>query len=123
LRSLETDRAAVLAVFSDRKRVFVSSAAVRLEVLSKARFRKNLVEEAFYEQLFANVSHWVAIDEAIVERAIEIAAQHDITGLDAIHVALAEKGKVAEFITTERSTKPLFRAKQVGPVNLNEAKD
>jgi predicted nucleic acid-binding protein len=76
----------------------------------------------FYEELFANVTLWVGIDEAIVSRAIEIAAQFDITGMDAIHVALAEAGKVTEFITTEGSTKPIFRAKQVGPVNLSDAK-
>jgi predicted nucleic acid-binding protein len=91
-------------------------------VLAKARFRKNLIEEAFYEELFANVSIWVPISEAIAERSIILAAEYDVTGLDAFHVALAEAGHATEFITTERPTKPIFRAKQVGPVNLSEAK-
>ncbi len=70
--------------------------------------------------MFKLVREWVPNDDALLQRAVELASTYDIMNLDALHVAAAERAGVQEFVTTEKPGKPLYRAMHVGPVFLDD---
>ena len=86
--------------------------------MPKAAFRKNLEEVAFLESYFALVAHWVPVDDALVESAIDLGRRYDIVNLDALHIAAAIRAGADQFITTEKPEKPLYRLKEVEIVHL-----
>ncbi|CAN5547578.1 hypothetical protein BH11ARM2_BH11ARM2_38670 [soil metagenome] len=75
-------------------------------------------EVRFYEVLFALVDEWVTIDSSHVDRAIQLGCQYDIVNMDALHIAVAESANVDHFLTSERSSKPLFRARHIRPLHF-----
>ena len=99
----------VLALLNDPERVFVASDFVRLEVLPKAVYFQQRAEVAFYEAYFAAVTKMIAASQSLVAQAYDEAQQAGLAGMDALHVAAAKAGGVTEFITVEKTTKPLFR--------------
>lgn len=107
-------------LFEDPANILVASRFVVLETLAKASYHRRMEEVAFYEALFSLVERWVPNDAPLLERAIEIGATYDITNLDAIHIAAAERAAVHEFVTTEKPDKPIFRAAMVGPRFLSD---
>ncbi len=101
--------AAALQVLDDTQRVFVSSAFLRLEILRKPLFYKRDDEILFMETFCARVNDWVTVDNALVQQALSLAADHDLGAMDALHLAAALIGKAEEFVTLEKPSKPLFR--------------
>ncbi|CDH47737.1 type II toxin-antitoxin system VapC family toxin [Candidatus Contendibacter odensensis] len=101
--------AAALQVLDDAQRVFVSSAFLRLEILRKPLFYKRDDEILFMKAFCARVNDWVAVDNALVQQALSLAADHDLGAMDALHLAAALIGKAEEFVTLEKPSKPLFR--------------
>ncbi len=74
-----------LALFNDPDRVFVTS------------------------DFFADAEHIVPLSEPLGHLAYTEACHAGLSGLDALHIAAAKSSGAEEFITTERTTKPLFR--------------
>jgi predicted nucleic acid-binding protein len=98
-----------LEILDDPDRSFVSSDFVRLEVLPKALFHQQSDEIAFYEAFFQEVKQWVETDSLLTEAAFDLAAEHGLAALDALHATAALRAGAAEMITTERSVTPLHR--------------
>jgi predicted nucleic acid-binding protein len=104
-----------LEILDDADRTFISSDAVRLEVMPKAIYEKRQDEIDFYEAIFSQTEElkW-RIDTLC--HAYDLAQKHGIAAMDAIHVAIALDADVDEFITAEKPTKPMFR---VADLNVN----
>jgi len=105
--------ARAMAILDDPERSFVSSDFVRLEVLPKALFNRKPDEAEFYREFFRAVSHWPADTAAIVHRAYEIGVTFGLSALDALHIAAAISAGAEEFVTTEKSGKPLYRVTNI----------
>lgn len=101
---------AALAILSDPNRLFVASHFLQLEVLPKPTYFGQAAEVAFYQTYFGVVHVWVLSSPALVRLALQLASQHGIAAMDALHVAAAQIVKADEFVTTEQPTKPMFRA-------------
>jgi predicted nucleic acid-binding protein len=97
------------AILDDADRTFVSSDYIRMEVLPKALYHRQSQEVLLYEQFFAIAEHIVPPSVSLLRQAYTEARTFGLAALDALHIAAAKASGVAEFITTERPTKPLFR--------------
>lgn len=101
-----------LSVLDDPERSLVVSDAVRLEAMPKARYFKQQEEINFYEAVFSQAEN-IAWDNAALHHALAIAESHGVAAMDAIHVAHAAAAGVAEFISAEKPTKPMFRVQAI----------
>jgi predicted nucleic acid-binding protein len=116
-RGIDTKALKAFAFLDDPDRAFVSSIFIKLELLPKATYNKQRDEEAFYNAFFAAVTVW-AEPAAIVEPAFTAACLHGLAALDSLHIAAALISGATEFITTERSEKPLHRVKDLRIITL-----
>lgn len=101
-----------LAVLDDPEREFISSVYVKLEVLPNAVYMEREDQLDAYQEYFENVSRWVPSSPELSNRALALARDHGLTAVDALHLAAAE-AEEAELVTTEKPTKPMFRATSV----------
>lgn len=97
-----------LAVLDDPEREFVSSVYVKLEVLPNAVYMEREDQVEAYQEFFDSVSQWVPSSPGLSNRALDLAREHGLGAMDALHVAAAE-AEGAELVTTERPTRPMFR--------------
>jgi len=97
-----------LAVLDDPEREFVSSIYVKLEVLPNAVYMECEDQVEAYQEFFDNVSRWVPSSPELSDRALDLAREHGLHAVDALHVAAAE-AEGAELVTSEKPTKPMFR--------------
>lgn len=97
------------SLLNSSDRVFASSQFVKLEVLPKAIHHKQQDEAEFYETFFDAVSYWATDTEQITQDAYQLACNHGLAAMDALHVAAALLLKADELITTEKPTKPMHR--------------
>lgn len=111
--------AAALEVLDDAQRVFVASAFLRPEILRKPLFYQRHDEVRFMEAFCACVSDWAVIDDALVQQALSLAAQHDLGAMDALHIAAALASQVEEFITLEEASKPICRVPGLRVISLH----
>ena len=111
--------AAAIQMLDDARRVWVSSAFLRLEILRKPLFYQRHDEVRFMEAFFAQVNDWVVIDDALVQQALSLAAQHDLGAMDALHIAAALTGQVEEFVTLEKASKPICRVPGLRAISLH----
>lgn len=95
----------------EERRVYLSSDVVRLEVLPKAIFHRNVDEVAFYERFFASTTTEMLTTPELVAAAQRYAARWNLNGLDALHVAAAIAFNATELITAERPTSPPVRVR------------
>ncbi len=109
-----------LSVLDDPERSLVVSDAVRLEAMPKARYHKQQEEVAFYEAVFSQAEN-IAWDGTALQNALVIAESHGVAAMDAIHVAHATLAGVAEFVSAEKPTKPMFRVQTVGMHSIRDA--
>jgi len=100
--------AEALEVLDDPDRQLVVSDAVKLELLPKPIHERRKEEVEFYHTVFeqAECLPW-RLDT--LQNAQGVAELHGIAAMDAIHVATALDAGVDEFVTAEKSTKPMFR--------------
>jgi predicted nucleic acid-binding protein len=105
-------------ILDDENREFASSHFVRLEVLPKAVFNKQIDEADFYETFFSAVIHWATDLEQIMQDADRIASTYGLAAIDAIHVAAALQIKADQLITTEKPTKPMHRVKEIQIISI-----
>lgn len=108
VRGQEEEAARALALLEDPERSFIASDFLRMEVLPKAIYHQRPAEVALYERFFAQAL-LVSVSAALVTQAYTEACTFGLSALDALHVTVAKAGGAEEFITTERSTTPLFR--------------
>lgn len=105
-------------VLDDPLREFTSSPFVQLETLPKAIYNKQQEEAEFYETFFVAVRCWASDLEQILKTAAHIARTYGLASMDALHIAAALSIGVDEFVTTERTTKPMHRVKEVRIVSI-----
>ena len=110
-------REMALQILEDPDRVFLTSPFVRLEMLPKAIFNKQVNETRFYEQFFAR-AEFVTDLTAIFNLGEKEAARSGVGSMDSLHIAAAHLLKADAFITTERPTKSIHRSSLVNVVCL-----
>jgi len=115
-----TTTAAALALpfLADPHREYVTSDYVRLEVLPKATFHRRTAELDFYDLFFKTTSRSIPTSDDLLKYALEEACQRGIAALDAIHIACAVFGGAEEFITSEKTNKPIHRTQSVRVVSI-----
>lgn len=115
-----TTEAAALALpfLGDPDREYVTSDYVRLETLPKATFHKRVAEVAFYNLFFTTTARSIPTSEALLHYALDEACKTGIEGLDAIHIACAVFAGAEEFITSEKTTRPIHRTKLVKVISI-----
>ncbi len=103
---------AALSVLDDPGRRFVTSDALRLEVLPKPVFFKRGVEVDFLNAVFEMAEHqpWSL---HTLSMALDFANRYGLGAMDAIHIATAVAAQVDEFVTGEQPTKPMFQVKEL----------
>ena len=97
-----------LQILNNKKRKFVASQFLRLEVLPIAKCYGKNREIRFYEAFFAGVELW-SPDSDLISPAFDLACKYGLGAFDALHICAA-KYFDAEFISAERPTKPIYRA-------------
>jgi predicted nucleic acid-binding protein len=117
-RGIDAIAQRAMNILDDPEREFVSSVFVKLEVLPKSIYHHQAIEVEFYTTFFDSVAVWADNFARIAELAYKEACQTGINALDALHIAAAASVGVEEFITSERPTKPLHRAKTVRIVSI-----
>jgi hypothetical protein len=108
-----------LRLFEDPTRQLILSNLLRLETIPQAAYHKQRDEVEFYETCFQCVSIWIEIDQKLVSKAEQIASKYGLHAVDALHVSAALHAGAQEFITTERSTKPLYRVTELRVLRLD----
>lgn len=105
---------------SDDTREFYTGQMVRLELLPKPRFERRMREVAFYETHFASVAATEPLSAELGNEAEALAARYGLAGPDALQIAAAIRQGVAEFYTSEKPGKPLFRVREVKVISLHD---
>ena len=115
-----TTESAALALrfLADPSREYITSDYVRLEVLPKATFHKRTAEVAFYNLFFTTTTRSIPTSEALLQYALEEACKTGIHGLDAVHIACAVFAGAEEFITSEKTSRPIHRTKVIKMVSI-----
>jgi predicted nucleic acid-binding protein len=104
---------AALRILSSRDREFASSTFIQLETLPKAAYYRQQEETEFYESFFSGVTLWAIKLEQIVQTGHRIACTYGLAAMDALHLAAALSVDAEEFVTTERTTKPMHRVTEL----------
>ena len=101
-------RLTALRLLGDRRREFVATDFLRLEVLP-IPLRHGFHEQVkFYEAFFRRVAVWIE-PQAFLDDSCLLACKYGLGAMDALHVAAAASVS-AEFVSAEKSTKPLYQA-------------
>ena len=108
VRGQEEEAARALAILEAPERTFIASDFLKMEVLPKAIYYQRPAEVALYERFFSKAD-LIPVSAALVTQAFTEACTFGLSALDALHVTVAKAGGAEEFITTERTTTPLFR--------------
>jgi hypothetical protein len=86
--------------------------------LPKATFNKQQDETEFYETFLVLSPTGQPTSEQIMQDAYQIACTYGLAAMDAIHVAAALQIKADELITTEKSTKPMHRVREIQIISI-----
>lgn len=105
-------------ILDDNSRFFCSSNFVRLEILTKAKYHKQIEEVNFYNAFFDICNVWANDLNTIVKLAEDLASKYGLNTLDALQIASAISVNADEFITTEKPTKPLHRVTDIKVFSL-----
>jgi predicted nucleic acid-binding protein len=103
----------------DPRRQFYTSKMVKLELLPKPAFFKQEAEIEFYETHFRSVIGEEPLSPELGEKAGELARQHGVAAVDALHLAAAIRQGADEFITAEKPGKPMFRVRDIAVKSLH----
>ena len=101
-----------LSIIKDKRRTFLVSDALWMEVMPSALRNKRAGEIAFYEDFFSTAQH-IPMSDAIMRRARSLSARYFIDAMDAIHVAYALEAGADQFISAENSTRPMFAVQEM----------
>ena len=117
-RGVDSASFKAISILDSNEREFCSSCFVKLEILSKAKYHKQQDEVNFYESLFANCNVWANDLDQIVKLAQECASKYGLNALDALQIASAISINADEFVTTEKTTKPLHRVTEIKVISI-----
>lgn len=117
-RGITPTRIKATKILDDPQREYATSLFVKLEVLPKAIYNKQVAEVDFYETFFAGCTIWANELEKIVESAQKLASDFGLGAIDALHVAAAISVNSDEFITTEKPSKPMHRVTQIQVISI-----
>jgi predicted nucleic acid-binding protein len=106
-------------VLDDSSRNFVVSDYLRLEVLPKPTFHKQHHEVDFMNEVFNGAAETLTTSPEVTGQAPALACKYDMTPIDALHIAMASLARVDEFVTIEKSTKPMCRVREIRVVSLH----
>lgn len=98
------------AILNDPAREFVGSEMLRLELLPNAIYFQRQIEQQFCEAYLKQTTIWVKPSQKLFASAFTLACDHGISALDALHIAAAVSAGAVELITTEKPSKPIYRA-------------
>lgn len=105
------------AVMEDDARQFLTSEMVRLETLPKPTFEKQRAESLFYQDYFAD-AECEPLARELANAAETLASRYGLSGSDALHIASAIRQGAAEFYTSEKPSKPMFRVRELKVISL-----
>ena len=108
-QGVSTNAEIALKFLTDPQREYVTSDYVKLEVIPKATFHRNHIELEFYETFFRANIRCIPTSESLMLHAMAEGCNRGISGIDALHIACAAFAGAEEFITTEKSSKPMHR--------------
>jgi predicted nucleic acid-binding protein len=111
VRGSDSVAKSAFAVLDHPERDFASSIFVKLETIPKPTYLRRDDEREFYEKFFNNVSKWAAIAAVLTGTAFDTACKAGLSVMDSLHLAAAHQLRCEEFVTTEKPTKPIHRAR------------
>ncbi|MGF1541110.1 MAG: type II toxin-antitoxin system VapC family toxin [Pleurocapsa sp.] len=117
-RGVEELSEKAIAILESADRKFASSQFIKLEILPKAFYHRQNNEVEFYEIFFEAVTYWANDLEQILQSSYDLACRYGLAAMDALHIAAAISLGAEEFITTEKSTKPMYRVSELKIVFL-----
>lgn len=97
---------------------FATSQFVQLETIPKATYYKQQAEVDFYESFFSSVTLWATKLDEILQTGNRIASTYGLAAMDALHLAAALTVDAEEFVTTEKTTKPMHRVTEIPVVSI-----
>lgn len=100
---------AAFEIMDDPEREFVVTDFLKLELLPKAVFHRQEEEAAFYNDFLNGACATMETTPARTAAAFELACQYGLAAVDSIHIRSAIDTGAAEFVTTEKPEKPMFR--------------
>jgi len=106
-------------VMEDESREFLTSDAVKLEVLPRPTFEKRRAEVAFYNDYFDVITASEPFSAELGDEALLLAKKYGLAAIDALHLASAIRQGADEFITSELPGKPMFRVVGIKVVSLH----
>ena len=98
---------------ADEGRKFLTSDAVKLELLPKPTFEKRTTEVEFYNDHFNAAVASEPFSAELGEAALLLAKKYGLAAIDAIHLAAAMRQGAKEFIASELPGKPMFRVQGI----------
>jgi predicted nucleic acid-binding protein len=92
---------------------------VKLELLPKPAFFKQKAEVQFYQTHFRAAKGEEPLSLELGEKAEELARQHGLAAMDALHLAAAIRQGAVEFITAEKPGKPMFHVRGIAVKSIH----
>ncbi len=87
---------------------YLFSSMIEMELLPQPTHNKRADELEFYKEFFASAER-VQCDSSAQQVALELMlSKQGLQPMDAMHVATAQAGGASEFVTAEKSTKPML---------------
>jgi len=106
------------SIVADESRDFLTSDAVKLELLPKPTFEKRRTELEYYNDHFKGIAS-EPLSKELGGEALTLAKQYGLAAMDALHLASAIRQGADEFITSELPGKPMFRVKELKVISLH----
>jgi len=103
---------------ADANRQFLTSDAIKLELLPKPFFEKHHSEIQFYNEHFDTAAASEPFSAALWAEAFTLAKKHGLAATDSLHIAAAIRLGAKEFITSESPGKPIFRVQGIKVISL-----
>ncbi len=107
-----------MSILADDTRDFIGSTLLRMETSAPSTFHGFALQTQFYEEFFTSVVEWVPVTDELVRNAHDECLRSGVHAFDALHIAAAAAGRADEFITGERKTSQIHKAKRVKVVSI-----
>jgi predicted nucleic acid-binding protein len=111
--------ARAISLFEAVDREFVATNLLRLEIIPQGAYHKRHAEVEFYEACLGAVSVWIDVDDKLIAESMRYASRYGLHTIDALHITAALRAECEQFITTERTSKPLFRVTELRVLRLD----
>lgn len=106
------------SIIADESRDFLTSDAVKLELLPKPTFERRRAELDYYNDHFKGIVS-EPFSAELGNAAVALAKKYGLAAMDALHLASAIRQGAEEFITSELPGKPMFRVKELKVISLH----